>query len=191
MGNEIFASAGTEATSPATCIGGRFARIGGNGRTTIGFPAGSSGRAATGATFGISCTGGGGAGAGVCAAAFGGAAWDGIWNGIRAGAAAGGAAGGTGGPLEAGTRGNADPPVPIGKDFSGGFSAGAVGVTEVMRAIDPSRLGSVSIRGGEIVRLVGGGTGSFTAGGCWTGSLTAGGGWIGGLAGGGRTASTE
>src|SRR5438093_12078671 len=136
MGNEIFASAGTEATSPATCIGGRFARIGRNGRTTIGFPAGSSGRAATGATFGISCTGGGGAG--------GGAAWDGIWNGIRAGGAAGGAAGGTGGPLEAGTRGNADPPVPIGKDFSGFFSAGAVGVTEVMRAIDPSRLGSVS-----------------------------------------------
>src|SRR4029077_7715099 len=104
------------ATSPPTCIGGRLWRIGRHGRKTIGFPAGSSGFAVTGATSGVSCTGGGGAG--VCAAIFGGAACDGIWNGIRAGAAAGGAAGGTGGPLEAGTRGNADPPVPISKGFS-------------------------------------------------------------------------
>ena len=101
----------------------------------------------------------GGVGAGVCAATFGGTADGGIWNGIRVGAAAGGAAGGTGGPLEAGTRGNAGPPVPIGKDFSSLFSAGALGATEVMRAIEPSRVGSVWIRGGGIVRLVAGATG--------------------------------
>ena len=110
-------------------------------------------------------------GAGVCAATFGGTADGGIWNGIRVGAAAGGAAGGTGGPLEAGTRGNAGPPVPIGKDFSGLFSAGALGATKVMRAIEPSRVGSVSTRGGGIVRLVVGATG----GGC-AGGLAAGGG---------------
>src|SRR5207302_10826487 len=154
------ASAGTEATSPSTCIGGRLWRIGRNGRTTIGLPAGSSG---PGATFGVSCTAAGGAG--VCAAIFGDAVCDGIWNGIRAGAAAWGAAGGTGGPLEAGTRGNADPPVPIGKGFSGLFSAGALGATKVMRAIEPSRVGSVSIRGGETSRLVGGGAGDLAAGG--------------------------
>src|SRR5438094_62707 len=77
----------------------------------------------------------------------------------------GNAAGGTGGPLEAGTRGNAGPPVPIGKDFSGLFSAGALGATKVMRAIEPSRVGSVSIRGGETSRLVGGGAGDLAAGG--------------------------
>ncbi len=104
-------------------------------------------------------------GAGVCAAICGGTADAGIWNGIRVGAAAGGAAGGTGGPLEAGTRGNAGPPVPIGKDFSGLFSAGALGATKVMRAIEPSRVGSVSIRGGETSRLVGGGAGDLAAGG--------------------------
>ena len=98
-------------------------------------------------------------GAGVCAAICGGTADAGIWNGIRVGAAAGGAAGGTGGPLEAGTRGNAGPPVPIDKGFSGLFSAGALGGTKVMRAIEPSRVGSVSIRGGGIVRLVAGATG--------------------------------
>ena len=64
-------------------------------------------------------------GAGVCASTFGGTADGGIWNGIRVGAAAGGAAGGTGGPLEAGTRGNAGPPVPIGKGlFWSGCAAG-------------------------------------------------------------------
>src|SRR5438046_1399643 len=110
-----------------------------------------------------SCTGatvGGGAGAGVCVAIFAGTADGGIWNGIRVGAAAGGAAGGTGGPLEAGTRGNAGPPVPIGKDFSSLFSAGAHGVTEVMRAIAPSGVGSVWTRGCGIVRLVAGATGA-------------------------------
>jgi hypothetical protein len=101
-------------------------------------------------------------GAGVCAAIFGGAACGGIWNGIRAGAGPGGAAGGTGGPLEAGTRGNADPPVPIGKDFSGLISAGAAGVT---RAIEPSRLGTVPMGGGGIVRLVTGATGGLATGG--------------------------
>src|ERR1700720_2262758 len=105
MRNEIFASAGTEATSPAICIGGRLARIGHNGSTTIGSCVGSIDIAATGTTFGVSSTGAevvGGAGAGVCSATFGGTADGGIWNGIRVGAAAGGAAGGKGGPRGAG-----------------------------------------------------------------------------------------
>src|SRR5207248_554221 len=109
-----------------------------------------------GATVGASRTG-------VCSAIFGGAASGSIWNGIRVGAAAAGAAGGTGGPLEAGTRGNADPPVPISKDFSGLSSAGAPGVT--MRDVEPSWLGIVPTRGGGMVRLVAGATGGFTAGG--------------------------
>src|SRR5439155_24450068 len=125
--NEIFESAGIEATSPATCIGGRLARIGRNESVTIGARVGSSGPAAIGAT--------GGGGAGVCSASFGGAACGGIWTGIRGGAAAAGAARGTGGPLQAGTRGNADPPVPISKDFSGLSSAGSPGVT--MRDVEP------------------------------------------------------
>ena len=81
------------------------------------------------------------------------------------GAAGGGAmggdrAGGTGGPLEAGTRGNADPPVPIGKGLF--LSGCAAGVTKGMRGIEPSRLGSIPIRGGEI--LGGGVTGILAAG---------------------------
>ena len=74
-------------------------------------------------------------------------------------------AGGTGDPLEAGTRGNADPPVPIGKDSSGLFSAGSLGVTKVMRDIEPSRVGTVPMRGDGIVRLVAGATGGLAIGG--------------------------
>jgi hypothetical protein len=168
MPNEIFASAGTEVTSPATCIGGRLARIGRNGSTTMASCAGARGVAATGTTSGATGTGTelvGGAAAGVCAAILGGTSEAGIWNGIRVGAAAGGAAGGTGDPLEAGTRGNAGPPVPIGKDFSGLFSTGALGETEVIRAIEPSWVGSVSIRGGKVSRLVGGAAGGRCIGG--------------------------
>jgi hypothetical protein len=72
----------------------------------------------------------------------------------------GGAAGGTGGPLEAGTRGNADPPVPIGKGL---FFSASAGVAEVMRAIEPSWFGSVAICGAGIVR--GGVIGILAAGG--------------------------
>ena len=99
-------------------------------------------------------------------------------------------AGGTGGPLEAGTRGNADPPVPIGKVFSGC----AVGVTKGMRGVASSPLGSIPIRCGGIVRGAVSGTLAAGAGGtgcaCGVTGDAADGLANGGATGGGRTGST-
>ena len=83
------------------------------------------------------------------------------------GAAAGIAVEGTGGPLEAGTRGNADPPVPNDKGLF--LSGCAVGVTKGMRGIEPSRFGSTPVRGGEI--LGGGVSGILAAGAGCTGCV--------------------
>src|SRR5436190_13741401 len=98
MRNEIFTSAVTAATSPATCNGGKLCRIGRSGRTTIGSVVGATGVAATavscdtaGAGAGIATRGTGGAeAAGFSIATFGGAS-GGSWNGILVGTADGGA----------------------------------------------------------------------------------------------------
>ena len=144
-------SAGTDETSPAICIGGKLCRIGrrssvatGSSEVTV-----AAGVAAV-ATSNLPRPSGI---FGACSSFVTGAG-DNL-KGILIGGA--GAEGGTGGPLEAGTRGNADPPVPISKDFSGLSSTGSLGVT--MRDVEPSLLGTVPIR------LVVGATGGFTAGG--------------------------
>src|SRR5437588_8906110 len=139
--------------SPAVCLGGKLCRIGRSGSVTTGSPeamVGAGVAVAAGSnlpkpsgTFGV--------GSGFIAGG------GDNWNGILMGGA--GAEGGTGGPLEAGTRGNAGSPVPFGKT---GFSAGAAGLTKGMRGVEPSRLGSIPMRGGEI--LGGGVSGIFTAG---------------------------
>ena len=83
---------------------------------------------------------------------------------VTSGGAAGGTgAEGTGGPLEAGTRGNADPPVPNDKGLL--LSGCPVGVTKGTRGVEPSRCGSTPVGGGDIV---GGGVSGILAvgGGC-------------------------
>ena len=70
---------------------------------------------------------------------------------------------GTGGPLEAGTRGNADPPAPNDKGLL--LSGCAAGVTKGTRGVEPSRFGSTPVGGGDI--LGGGMSGILAAaGGC-------------------------
>ena len=110
---------------------------------------------------------------------------------------------GTGGPLEAGTRGNADPPAPNDKGLL--LSGCAAGVTKGTRGVEPSRFGSTPVRGGEILGAgvsgilaagagctgceggTGGATGSFAGAGMRGDRAIAGG--RGALAG-GRTGST-